>query len=290
MRFILFFFCILVLNCSKARQLDIQGHRGARGLMPENTIPAFKQAIDLGVTTLELDVVISKDQQVVVSHEPFMNHNIALDTFGNEISPDDEMRYNLYTMTYDSIRLYDCGSRVHPEFTAQEHQVLSKPLLIDVIEMAEKQSGRTILYNIEIKSKPKFDGIYTPEPEIFVELVLDVLISKGIQSRSTLQSFDTRSLELIYKMTRRSKIALLVDEDENISVKLSSLSFKPDIISPYFKLLDLQTVTDYHNKGYEIIPWTVNEISDMNLMMDFNVDGIISDYPNRVIQLVTLKQ
>ncbi len=91
MRFILFFLCILVLNCSKARQLDIQGHRGARGLMPENTIPAFKKAIDLGVTTLELDVVISKDHQVVVSHEPFMNHNIALDSFGNEISPEDEM-------------------------------------------------------------------------------------------------------------------------------------------------------------------------------------------------------
>lgn len=282
--------CFLVLNCSQERQLDIQGHRGARGLMPENTMPAFEKAIDLGVTTLELDVVISKDNQVVVSHEPFMNHLITSDIDGDIISEDTERSYNIYTMSFDSIRLYDCGSKRHPEFPLQEKIAVSKPLLSDVIDMAEARSNKTIKYNIEIKSKPEFDGIHTPQVEEYVDLVIELIKSKGITSRSTLQSFDTRALEFIYSKTRRVEIALLVDEDESIFEKPSDLSFKPDIISPYYKLLNQQTVSELHKKGFKVIPWTVNEISDMNLMMDFNVDGIISDYPNRLIQLTSLKK
>ncbi len=290
MRIFWLVFCFLVLNCSQERQLDIQGHRGARGLMPENTIPAFEKALDLGVTTLELDVVISKDNQVVVSHEPFMNHLITSDIDGNMISEDTERSYNIYTMSYDSIRLYDCGSIKHPNFPSQKKVKVSKPLLSDVIDMAEARSNNTIKYNIEIKSKPEFDGIYSPHIDIYTDLVLKLIKSKGITSRTTLQSFDTRTLEYIYSKTRRVEIALLVDDNESIFDKLSVLSFKPDIISPYYKLLNQQTVSDLHKQGFKIIPWTVNEISDMNLMIDFNVDGIISDYPNRLIQLLSLKK
>lgn len=289
MRFFWLFLCFLILSCAQEQPLDIQGHRGARGLMPENTIPAFEKAIELGVTTLELDVVISKDNQVVVSHEPFMNHAISLNADGNSISSETERSYNIYAMTYDSLRLFDCGSKIHPEFPLQEKIAVSKPLLSEVIDMAEARSNNTIKYNIEIKSKPEYDGIYTPQVETYVDLVIDLIKSKGITTRSTLQSFDTRALELVFSKTRRIKIALLVDEDESILGKYSSLSFKPDIISPYYKLLNQQAVTDLHKKGIEVIPWTVNEIADMNLMIDFNVDGIISDYPNRVIQLLSLK-
>lgn len=290
MRFIKFLLCLLIVSCNSSRNLDIQGHRGCRGLMPENTIPAFQKAIDIGVTTLELDVVISKDHQVVVSHEPFMNHAIVLDLDGNEITPQNERNYNLFNMSYDSIRLYDCGTKEHSDFSDQKHMKISKPLLADVIDMAEHRSDHSISYNIEIKSKPEYDNVYSPRPEMYVDLVMDVIKSKRIQSRTTLQSFDIRALEIVYKKTRRTRIALLVDENENISQKVSSLSFKPNIISPYYKLLDQQLVSLWQDRGFQIIPWTVNEIGDINLMIDFNVDGIISDYPNIVIQLESLKK
>ena len=121
MRYLWILLCVICFSCNSEQSLDIQGHRGCRGLYPENSIPAFKKALDLGVTTLELDVVISKDKKVVVSHEPFMNHHIVLDPRGNEIAANDERSYNLFEMTYDSIKQYDCGTKGHQDFPFQRY-------------------------------------------------------------------------------------------------------------------------------------------------------------------------
>ena len=158
--------------------MDIQGHRGCRGLYPENSLPAFSKAIALGVHTLELDVVISKDHKVVVSHEPYMNHEIALDVYGNAISQDNELNHNLYQMSYDNIKRYDCGSKVHPRFPEQKKLNVYKPLLEEVIDLADELTNKTIRYNIEIKSLPEYDGIYSPPVEEFVQLVIEVIYSK----------------------------------------------------------------------------------------------------------------
>ncbi|WP_299336954.1 glycerophosphodiester phosphodiesterase family protein [uncultured Psychroserpens sp.] len=290
MRYLWLFCFVLLAGCSSKTTLDVQGHRGCRGLHPENSLPAFKRAIDIGVQTLELDVVISKDFEVVVSHEPFMNHEIALDVFGNEISQNNEKQFNMFQMTYDSIKLYDCGSKGHTNFPLQAKEKVYKPLLKDVIDFAEKSSEQSIYYNIEIKSRPEYDNIYSPAVETFVKLVLDDIFSKQIEDRVTIQSFDLRALELTKQTNDEISIALLVDENEDISTKLSRLSFSPEIISPYFKLLNQDTVKTFQDKGFAIIPWTVNDVGDINLMIDLNVDGIISDYPNRVIQLLRLKK
>ncbi|MGC1471709.1 MAG: glycerophosphodiester phosphodiesterase family protein [Psychroserpens sp.] len=276
--------CLLVFNCTSKNTIDIQGHRGCRGLHPENSIPAFKKALELGVTTLELDVVISKDHKVVVSHEPFMNHLIAFDAFGNEITEAEEMSFNLYTMPYDSIVLYNCGTKRHPRFPRQKLEKVHKPLLLEVIDLAESTSKQNILYNIEIKSNHEYDGIFTPQLDKFVSLVLDMIALKGIEDRTTIQSFDLRALEETRRQNDDLQIALLIDENESIEKKLAQLSFEPEIISPYFKLLDLDIVSKFHDQGFKIIPWTINNISDIELMIDFEVDGIISDYPDRVIQ------
>jgi len=268
--------------------MDIQGHRGCRGLHPENSLPAFEKALELKVKTLELDVVVSKDHKVVVSHEPYMSHEIALDLFGNEITPKLEMAFNLYTMSYDSIKLYDCGSKKHPRFPFQKKEKVYKPLLTEVIDLAENKSNNTIFYNIEIKSKPEYDGVFTPKLQEFVNLVLDVIETKGISDRSIIQSFDLRALEEVHIQNPELTIALLVDENESISSKLKKLSFIPEIISPYFKLLDQKMVLEYQNNGFKIIPWTINDMDDIKLMIDFKVDGIISDYPDKIIQAKNL--
>ena len=288
MRTFIFSSLLLIMGCNSdsKMEIDVQGHRGCRALMPENSLPAFQKALDIGVNTLELDVVISKDKKVVVSHEPFMNHEIALDVSGNEILEAEEKSYNLYDMLYDSIKLYDCGSKPHPRFPNQEKIKVHKPLLTEVIALAESESNKTIKYNIEIKSDQEYDGVFTPKVSEFVTLVLDVIASEGIQNRTSLQSFDSRALEGIRNQSTDINAVLLVDENETIAEKLSQLTFSPEVISPYYKLLNADTVKRYQNKGYKIIPWTVNLDEDILEMVDFKVDGIISDNPDRVIKIL----
>ncbi|MEM6516064.1 MAG: glycerophosphodiester phosphodiesterase [Bacteroidota bacterium] len=266
--------------------MDIQGHRGCRGLLPENSIPAFKKAIDIGVSTLELDVVISKDKKVVVSHEPYMNHEIALKPNGDEISIENEKEFNLYQMAYDSIKAYDCGSKVHPRFPQQKKMMVYKPLLSEMIQISEKQSNQAINYNVEIKSHPDYDGVYTPEVSEFVKLVLEVIVSEGVEERTSLQSFDLRALEEIYKQNPKIITAILIDENEKISDKVSKLSFKPEIISPFFALLNEENVAKFQKEDFKIVPWTVNKPEDIQAMLELKVDGIISDYPDLVISKV----
>lgn len=272
------------MNC-KQKEVDIQGHRGCRGLLPENSLPAFKKAIELGVNTLEMDLAISKDNKVVVSHEPFIDRTYCLDFNGEEILKEDALKYKLYQMDYDSIKLFDCGSKLHKRFPNQEKMKVYKPLLSEVFLLSE-DINPNIKYNIEIKSEPEFDNIYTPEPKEFVSLVLNEINKYKVFNRTNLQSFDVRVLEEIKKQAPTMAVALLVDENELIDGKLKELSFKPEIISPYFKLLSKEEVERYQKENYQIIPWTVNQAKDMQKMLDFKVDGIITDYPDVLIDVL----
>ena len=273
------------MSCTKKESIDIQGHRGCRGLLPENSLPAFKKAIELGVHTLEMDLAISKDKQVIVSHEPFISGTYCLDIHGNEISEEDQLNYNLYQMDYDLIKQFNCGSKTYKRFPEQLKMKIHKPLLSEVFMQSEELNSK-IKYNIEIKAQPDYDDVFTPKPKEFVQLVLNVIEAHHVFERTNLQSFDLRILEEIKKQAPNMKVALLVEEDEFIDEKLEALSFIPEIISPYFKLLTKESVLKYHQENYQIIPWTVNDIKDMGTMLDFKVDGIITDYPDRLITLL----
>ncbi len=288
MRYLLIAGVLTFLSCKTNYHLDIQGHRGCRGLYPENSLPAFSKAIELGVHTLEMDVVISKDHKAVVSHEPYMNHLIALDAFGNSISQEMETSYNLYLMTFDSIQMYDCGTKIHPRFPEQHKLRVYKPLLDDVIDLGESLSHQTVNYNIEIKSMPEYDGIFTPNVEEFIDLVLGVIESKNISDRTTLQSFDIRALEYINELAPEITIALLVDENESIQEKLNLMTFQPDILSPYYKLISQENLQEMQKNGLKVIPWTLNSLEDIQTMIELKVDGIITDYPNILINLLKL--
>lgn len=271
--------------------LDLQGHRGARGLLPENTIPGFLHAIELGVTTLEMDVVISKDGYVVLSHEPWFSHEICTKPDGSPVTEEEERSLNLYQMTYEEITRYDCGLRGNPRFPQQKGMAVHKPTLDEVIQAAEayaEEKGRPKLaYNIETKSQPARDNVYHPPPDSFTGKVWEVIQRNGIGERAILQSFDVRTLQVARDIAPDLQLALLVEshDDMNMEGFLDLLGFIPEIYSPYYKLVDEPAVTMAHDKGMRIIPWTINTREEMQEMISLQVDGIITDYPDIGAQL-----
>ncbi len=270
--------------------IDVQGHRGCRGLRPENTIPAFIHALELGVTTLELNVVVTQDQQLLVSHEPFLSHTICTGPDGEKITAAQEEQYNVYQMPYAQIRRCDCGSQGHPRFPEQQALAVFKPLLTDVIDAVEQylreHNRPPVQYNIETKSSPAGDGVLHPAPKEFVTLLLAVLTEKGITERTIVQSFDVRTLQEAHRVAPELRQALLVENRRGIQKNIDALGYLPEVYSPNYRLVN-KKLRDYtRQQGLQLIPWTVNEPEDIQKMLQLEVDGIISDYPDRVLALV----
>ncbi len=264
--------------------IDLQGHRGCRGLMPENTIPAFIKALELGVTTLEMDTVISRDKQVVVSHDPFLSHEICLTATGKAITESEEKQYNIYKMTAAELAMFDCGSKVHPRFPQQQKLKVHKPLLIEVIEASERfakqKSLRPPLYNIEIKSVATTDNVFHPAPDEFSELVVGIIETEELIDRTTIQCFDVRTLQYIHKNYPAITLSLLVENANSPKENLEALGFIPNIYSPDYLLVDERLIRLAKDKGMKVLPWTVNSIEEAQRLIALGVDGIITDYPN----------
>ncbi len=280
---------IVAIACetgTKKVYFDWQGHRGARGEAPENTIPAMLKALQEGVHTLEMDVVISADSQVVVSHEPFLNPEICLDTNGADLT--DSVLLNIYQLDYKEIAKYDCGSKPYPSFPGQEKYVANKPRLLDLIVEVEEailMSGlKEPNYNIEIKSRPEWEGVFHPDYETYTNLVLEDLDKASLAERLVIQSFDPRVLQYLNENRPDIRLAYLVESKE-VSVKeqIEALGFIPNIYSPHYSLLDQRTIQELHALGVKVIPWTVNEIEQAQELQGWGVDGIITDYPARMI-------
>ncbi len=278
---------ILVLSCQMEPQnkFDLQGHRGARGIYPENNIPGFIYAIDQGVTTLELDLAISNDRQVVISHEPYMSSTYCLDAEGNSIPDSLERTHNIYQMDYEQVKTYDCGSKPHPGFTEQKNMVAYKPLLTEMIDSLEgylkEKELPLVNYNIEIKSSAQTDNIFHPEPGPFSDLVYQTIDEKLPWDRVNIQSFDFRILQYIHETYPDVTLSMLIGNDLGLEANLDSLGFTPDIYSCHFSLVTQELVQGCHQLGMKIIPWTVNNVEDMDKMVALGVDGLITDYPNR---------
>ena len=297
MKYISFLMLCMVLSCSSSvdySKLDIQGHRGCRGLLPENTIPAFIKALEYGVSTIELDVIISGDGQVVVSHEAYMNHEICTKPNGEAVKIEEESKYNLYGMSIDSIQTFDVGMKLHPRFSEQEKIKVVKPLLISAIDSIEdyikKHSIAPIQYNIEIKSTKMGDDRFHPKPYQFVELVMGVVSSKGLENRTIIQSFDFRVLKVMNELYPEMPCAALIETDIAPQEILDKLGFKPEVYSPDYKLITKEWLSFCKNEKIKLIPWTVNSKKDLEKVLKMGVDGIITDYPNRLVEVLASLQ
>lgn len=284
---------ISLVFSSTDKSLDIQGHRGARGLMPENTIPGFLKALELGVTTLELDVVISKDQQVVISHEPYFSNVICLDSLGNVIPKNQAKTHNIYTLTYHQIQQYDCGSKVNPKYPQQQKMVIYKPLLGEMIRQVEEyilqKDLSPVNYNIEIKSTQEGDNIYHPEVDKFCELVYNEIKSQLPMERVNIQSFDFRALRYMHNHHPEVVLSVLIENVKSVDKNIEELGFQPQIYSCYYKLITPELLSRLHQYNMRVIPWTVNEVEDMERLINLGVDGLITDYPDRALQFLKSK-
>ena len=269
---------------------DIEGHRGCRGLYPENTIPAFINAVKLGVNTLEMDIIVSKDGQLVISHDPFMNDVICTNPDGTPVTADQEDKLKIYNLTYAEIKKFDVGMRPNPKFPNQVKMPVYKPRLVDVIDTVEKYVKEHNLppvhYNIETKSTLKGDDVNHPKPYIFTKMFYDVIKSKGVISKCILQSFDPRTLQEMRKMDSTVTTALLVANLDGLDKNLQILGFNPTIYSPYYKLVNKAMIKKCHAMHIKVLPWTVNDEKTMLKLKRWGVDGLISDYPDREIKVL----
>lgn len=270
--------------------LEIQGHRGYRGAMPENTTAACIKALEIGVHTLEMDLVISKDHEVVVSHEPYFSHHMSTGPNGEVITRKTEKQHNLFQLSYSEIERYDVGLKPYANFPDQQKVPAKKPLLKDLVRevenFAEAEDLEKPQYNLEIKRRPKWDSLFHPPVREFVQLVLGQIKALHIEQRTCIQSFDTATLQIVKELAPEITVALLVENIRSVQSNLKKLGFTPDIYSPDYRLVRKDTIKACREQEMRVIPWTVNKEKHILKMLRLQVDGIITDYPDRVLAIV----
>lgn len=263
------------------KSFTIQGHRGARGYLPENTIQSCCRAVELGADGLEIDVCVSKDKQLIVSHEPFMSRLICSFPDGKAVNTEGGLL--LKNMTGSEIQTFDCGSRGNARFPQQERIKCFKPTLYELISgvkaFCEAKKLPTPCWNIEVKSHPKWYRRLVPTPSIFVNLLKDPL-SILPENQFYVSSFDPIFLGTMRQQMPKIPLAFLTEHRETFAESRRRLGFLPTIYSPFYKNITQQMVKNVHSKGVKIITWTVNEKADVERLKRFGVDGIITDYPD----------
>ena len=257
--------------------------------MPENTIASEMTAIDYDCT-MEMDLQMSKDKQIVVSHDAYFSSDFCLTPEGDTMTKKDGFSRLIYNMPYDSVAKYDVGLKPHPGFPQQKKMPAMKPLLsvlIDSVEVYGHQKNHVNHYNIEIKSNPASDGKNYSNLEEYIDLAMKIIIEKGIAPRTMMQSFDVRALKIIHGKYPKIKTSFLVAANNKKTVEgyVEELGFKPDIFSPEFSLVTKELVNDFHKTHILVIPWTPDTLEDIDRLKSMGVDGAITDFPELFSQM-----
>ncbi len=258
-----------------SRRILVHGHRGARARRPENTLPAFRYAIEQGVDVLELDVAVTKDNVPVVSHDPLINATICSGP---------KTGIPIHTLSLAELREYDCGAKQNPAFATQVPVPGTRvPTLDEVFELSK---GTTVQFNVETKifaDKPEL----TPDPEAFTKLILERIKKHGIEKRVILQSFDPRTLRVMKKLDPSIRRAALFEVEREWPEV--AREFEATHMSPLYSLVTKERVSWAHGAGLEVVPWTVNKPEDWAKLADDGVDAIISDDPAALIAWLKAK-
>lgn len=268
---------------------DVQGHRGARAFWPENSIAGFEYATSLGVTTLEMDVVVLATGEVLVSHEPWLNPIICANADGTKLPTDSAV--SLFNMSLLEIQQCDCGSFGNPLFPRQEKVVAYKPTLAQVVQAVDRVKRPVglgpVRFNIEIKFDPADVGRLYPEAGVAVNAVLALLRQLSVTTRTTVQSFSSEVMEAVHAGNSGVTTAWLMEQGMGVDEALGLLGFRPDIYSPQHALLSAEQVARAHELGVKVLPWTVNDADRMRELMEWGVDGLITDDPALALELAS---
>lgn len=278
-RLILLAFSIFsTLALGQEDSVKIFGHRGCRAYYPENSIIGFRKALEMGVDGIELDVVVNKDKQLVISHEPYFQSEFCTDGNGQKI--ENEKAFNIYEMTQDEIRMFDCGSNGNPKFREQQAFSVHKPLLKELFDSVDL-SAVTILF--EIKSLPSEYGRSQPEPEEYVQIILKELQEFPFRQNIVFMSFDRQILNEINKQTEEFRMVYLTYLPYR-SVKrfLKDLEFKPFALGMFYPTVNRRKSRALHKEGLKLFVWTVNETKTAVKLIRKGVDGIITDRPREI--------
>lgn len=263
--------------------IDVQGHRGTRGNLPENTLPAFKRALEIGVDTLELDCGITKDGVVVVHHDRRLNPDVARGPDGKWVTAPAP---TIYSLTFAELQKYDVG-RIRPGSEYAKRFPHQKPLdgtriprLADLFSMTKQSKVR---FNIETKLLPTHPD-ETVGPEAFARALIAEFRKAGMTKRAVIQSFDYRTLKIVEKEAPEIETVYLTEAEDSDPAKVAALGAK--IWSPDARAMTPAKVAQAHKLGMRIVIWTANEPSEIERLIDLGVDGMISDYPERVIEVL----
>ena len=298
-----------------ATRFDLQGHRGARGLAPENTLTAFSKALEIGVSTLELDVGISKDGVMVISHDRYLNADITRDAQGKFLT---ERGPTITSLTFAELQRYDVG-RLKPgsnyanSFSQQEGTDSERvPALASLFELAAKRGATDVRFNVETKISPNAAS-ETLAPEPFVRSLIAEIHKAGLTNRATIQSFDWRTLQIAQRQAPEIVTVYLTNQQgANDTVQIGRPGASPwlagfdvddyagsvpklvkaaggTVWSPNFKDVTEALVRDAQSLGLKVVPWTVNDEADLVQLLDWKVDGLITDYPDRLRAIMTTR-
>ena len=286
--------CALVLvqaRCQPVRKyayltrspVEVHGHRGCRGLMPENTWAAMEKALELGVQTLEMDVVLTRDSVFILSHEPWMNASICA------VDPR-VTKPNIFGMTAREVGAYDCGSLGHGDFPEQVKVSTPKPTLESVVEGIENWCAthhrQLPRLSVEIKSRKSWDNKYHPAPTSYAALFLDTYSRLGYQGILMVQCSDTRVLRELHAHQADLPLTYLSSDILDSPQKaVEQLGFSPNYYSVAYQLVTPSLLQGCLKQRMQLCAWTVNKPEDMNRMIDLGVSGIITDYPDRLIRV-----
>jgi glycerophosphoryl diester phosphodiesterase len=272
------------------KKLELHGHRGARGLAPENTWPAFEAGIRNGMTAVELDINLTADNDLIIHHDSFTNSKLCRTDDGQKIKP-----VPIHLLTVKELKKLDCGSLKNEKFPEQEKIPLTRLLTLTdfflrVAELAKsEENAHSVIFNIDVKFPPRL----TPSDahlEKFAKLLLEQVAKAGMTDRIMVQSFETRLLPFIKEITPKVRTAALFQWSQWPGVSRRTpemmiqrvLSIQADIVAPNRKDTNEVLVKLAHQNGLLIIPWTVNEAEEIRSLIRMGVDGIITDYPNRL--------
>jgi glycerophosphoryl diester phosphodiesterase len=266
----LLIFSLCIMTANAAPRILVHGHRGARAIYPENTIPAFEYAIMIGADVLEMDVAVTKDNVLVISHDPHINP---------EICKGPHPGVAIHELTLAELHEYDCGALKNPHFPKQQPVPGTRiPALDDVLSLS---SGNNVQFNIETKSFPDHPEL-TPPPDVFARMLLDVIRKHQLDSRVIVQSFDFRTLHAMKRLAPNIRLSALWEGDARSFVDIAH-DGQAGIISPLFKLVTPQQVKSAHDAKIQVVPWTADTPADWQMLIDAGVDAIITDDPAALI-------